>query len=193
MKPSCVSGVVIITLLTLGYGSGCARRRPAVAHYSNPPAVPYGIPLLSPGTKFASLPPAVQHTIRAETGAAQIEDIVRDTNTGKTIYRVYFENYREFPPLYIAPDGSILNPDLTVAVGASKETVEMSTGGPATGITRSDLPPIVVRTVQRQAPEAEVDTITKEKRGDQTVYLITFKGRLHPSMVVAADGSVLAR
>ncbi len=173
--------------------SGCARPRSAVVVLEKPVAVPYDAPLLSPGTQFASLPPAVQHTIRAETGAAEIEDIVRDTNSVPPVYRVYFVNYAEFPPLYVAPDGSVLNPDLTVAVGASAETVSLSSGGPATAITRSDLPPSVVRTVQRQAPEAEVDTITKEKQGDNTVYHITFKGRSHPSITVRADGQVLAR
>ena len=173
--------------------SGCARQRPAVDVFEKPALVTYDAPLLSPGTKFAALPPAVQHTVRAETGSAEIEDIVRDTNSIPPVYRIYFVNYAEFPPLYIAPDGSLLNPDLTVAMGASKETVNVSSGGPATDITRSDLPPPVVRTVQRQAPQAEVDTITKEKRGDDTVYHITFKGRLHSSMTVGADGSVLAR
>lgn len=184
-----------ITLLGLAVicASGCARQRPAAAILEKPAEVPYVTPLLSPGTKFASLPPAVQHTIRAETGSAEIEDIVRDTNSVPPLYRIYFVNYAEFPPLYVAPDGSVLNPDLTVAMGASRETVSLSSGGPATDITRSDLPPNVVRSIQREAPQAEVDTITKEKRGDDTVYHITFKGRSHTSLIVGVDGSVLAR
>src|SRR6266478_3539705 len=91
--------------------AGCANQRP-VAEY---PA-PYQRPLNSPGGKFSGLPPAVQNTIRAETGAAEIEDIHKDTSSGQPVYKVYFENRKLFPTLYVAPDGSVLNPDMTVAM-----------------------------------------------------------------------------
>src|SRR6266568_4736023 len=59
----------------------------------------YGRPLLSPGTQFAALPPAVQNTIRAEAGAADIEDVVKDTSSGHVIYQVRFQNSNWFEPL----------------------------------------------------------------------------------------------
>ncbi len=173
--------------------AGCAREHRAVVVVDKPLETPYQTPLLSPGAQFAALPPVIQHTIRAETGAAEIDKIIKDTNSGPVVYRVYFVHHDAFPPLYIGADGSVLNPDLSVAVGASKETVKISSGGAATGLSTSDLPPNVMKTVQRQEPEAEIDTITKETRGDQTVYIFTFKGRRHPRLMVAADGSVILK
>src|SRR5689334_11279747 len=70
----------------------------------------YDKPLLSAGTQFAALPPAVQNTIRAEVGSSDIADIVKDTNLGHVIYRVSFENSDLFPRLNIAADGSLLDP-----------------------------------------------------------------------------------
>jgi hypothetical protein len=91
---------------------GCA------SHHEAAPAVrenPYTLPLVSPGTKFTALPPAVQNTIRAEAGAAEIDRIVTYAGQGKVVYGIYFKNREMNPPLYLAPDGSVLNLDLTVA------------------------------------------------------------------------------
>jgi len=38
------------------------------------------------------------------------------------VYKVYFRNHELFPPLYVAADGSLLNPDLSVAAGATADT-----------------------------------------------------------------------
>src|SRR5438105_10682115 len=92
----CFAIVVIMAL-----APGCARhRQPAPEVYRNP----YHRPLLSPGTMFSMLPPAVQHTVRAETGDAEIEDILKDKSSGRLIYRIYFVNLERFPPLYVAAD-----------------------------------------------------------------------------------------
>jgi hypothetical protein len=151
----------------------------------------YHYPLISPGTQFAGLPPAVQRTIRAETGGARIADIEKDTSTEQVVYRIYFENSALFPPLYVAPDGSVLNPDLTVAVAAPHEAVATKTVGLADRVTLQDLPPPVVKAIQSQAPDAEVSTITREIRGDKVVYVVTFKDRMHPPLYLASDGTVL--
>src|SRR5438477_4335390 len=82
---------------------GCAAKRPASApEYREL----YHTPLLSPGTQFAALPPAVQHTVRAEVGSAELWEVVKDTSSGPAIYRVDFENRDLFPPMSIAADGS---------------------------------------------------------------------------------------
>jgi len=137
------------------------------------------------------LPPAVQHTIRAETGSEDIEDILKDTNSIPPIYRVFFVNRAAFPPLYIRTDGSLLNPDLSVAIGAGQDRFGILTGGPSVGVSLNDLPPTVLTVVQNQAPDAEIDTITKETRGDQTFYTVSFKGRRHADLVVASDGTIV--
>lgn len=183
LKSSVIVSVVGVLL------AGCAGGRPAgLAAYHER----YDKPLLSPGAQFAALPPAVQGTIRAETGSADIAEVVKDTSSGGVVFRIDFQNRALFPPLYIAADGSVLDPDLTVAIGAPLDTTSIITGGPVAAVTLNDLPPVVVKTIQRRAPDAQVGSIVKEVHGDQTTYIVTFKDRLHPAMRLASDGTVLA-
>ena len=151
----------------------------------------YDKPLLSPGAQFAAVPPAVQNTIRAETGSADIDKIIKTTNYGRVVYTVTFENHDGYPPLNIAPDGSMLDRDFLLVMGAPQEKANVVTGGPVAGVTLNDLPKEVVKEIQRQAPNAEIDIITKEVHGDKTTYLITFKDRMHEPLRLASDGTVL--
>lgn len=169
----------------------CAPRRSAIALYTRPSPTPYHYPLISPGAQFASLPPAVQHSVRAETGSAEIEDIVKDTNSVPVVYRVYFVNRQAFPPMYLTADGSVLNPDLSVAMGAVRDHFGVLFAGPTSNLTLSDLPAKVVTVVQNQAPDAEVDAIYRETRGDQSIYTVTFKGRRHAELRVSSEGAIL--
>lgn len=167
--------------------AGCAHEQQVAEH----PA-PYQRPLNSPGGKFSGLPPAVQNTIRAETGAAEIEDIVKDTSSRQLFYKVYFVNRKLFPTLYVAPDGSVLNPNLTVAVGAGQDTIGVLTGGAVSGLKPSDLPPNVMKVIQERAPHTEIASIYKETWGDRDVYLVSFKDPIHnPDLYIAADGTIL--
>ncbi|HZR16080.1 MAG TPA: hypothetical protein VFE51_02030 [Verrucomicrobiae bacterium] len=151
----------------------------------------YNKPLLSSGAQFAALPPAVQNTVRAETGSATIEEVVKDTSLGRIIYRISFANSNLFEPLNIAPDGSLLDPDLIVVMGAPKDETSVITGSGSGVVSLNDLPPAAVKAMQRSAPDAQVDSIVREVSGDQTVYQITFKDQLHPPLRVAADGTIL--
>lgn len=182
MKSNLFPLAVFIALL-----AGCAHEQP-VAEY---PA-PYQRPLNSPGGKFSGLPPAVQNTIRAETGAADIEDIVKDTSSGQLVYKVYFVNRKLLPTLYIAPDGSVLNPNMTVATGSAQDTIGVLSGGAVSGLKASDLPPTVMKVVQDRAPHTEIASIYKEMWGDREVYLVSFKDPTHnPGLYIAADGTIL--
>jgi len=179
-------GVALAGLLT-----GCSWFRPHTEKEAVDEQEPYQYPLISPGAQFAALPPAVQNSIRAEVGGAELDRVVKGSNTNQVVYVVYFPGEDLLPPLYIAPDGTVLKPDLSVAVRAPKATVGMLTGGPVTGVTLSDLPAKVVKTIQQRAPDAEIDFISKETRGDQTTYIVTFKNRARPTLYVAQDGAVL--
>ena len=48
------------------------------------------------------------------------------------MYKIYFRDPDVFPPLFVAPDGSVLNPDLTVAIRAV----------PGNRVKKSDVPPV---------------------------------------------------
>lgn len=152
---------------------------------------PHQNPLFSPGAQFAALPPAVQNTVRAQTGAAEIENIEELTTAAGKVYFVSFVRKRILPPLYVAPDGSVMNPDLSVAVGAAEGPAGVSTGS-VTNLRVTDLPARVLQTIQERSPGAEVDTINKEVWGERAIYIITFRNPdAHPKMYVLGDGTVL--
>jgi hypothetical protein len=143
---------------------------------------PYNRPLTSPGAKFGALPPIVQLSVLAEVGPEQVVDAVRDTSSGRVVYKVYFRDSELFPTMYIAPDGSVLNPDLTVAVNAR----------PGTRVKPSEVPPSVKEAIPKRAPAGEVAYIIKESWGGRTVYVVTFKDSTHnPRLLLAEDGTVL--
>ncbi len=168
---------------------GCAHRQPAqLGEYRTP----YNEPLTSPGAEFSAVPPAVQNAIRAEAGAADIAHILKGSDSGKTIYEVSFVRSDELPTLYIAPDGSVLNPDLTVAIGAAGESSYVLTGGPVSGGKQVELPDPVKKVVHDRAPNGKVSAIHTQTWGNQTVYVISFADEAHyPRLYITADGTVL--
>ena len=76
----------------------------------------YKQPLISPGGQFGALPAAVQNTIRAEAGSAEIAVIRTNNISGEWVYDIYFANPVIYPPLYVAKDGAVLRPDFSIAV-----------------------------------------------------------------------------
>jgi len=169
--------------------SGCAHYHHEVASVY---PISYDKPLSSPGTKFSALPPPVQNSIRAEAGAAEIADIVKDTNSDNPVYIVYFVNAKLLPPMFIAPDGSVLNPDLTVARGAASDSFTTSSVGPVNGISVRDLPESVFKAIHDAAPGGQIENITKEMWGNRAMYIVIFKDSTHfPKLYVTAEGTVL--
>lgn len=156
------------------------------------PVVSYTQPLTSPGGEFATLPPAVQNSVRAEAGMAEIESVTKNAQSATGVYEIRFRNAAVYPPLYLASDGSVLNSNMTVAVGASEDTIAASTGSESGGVKTDDLPPNVVLTIRHQAPTAEVDSITRVVTGKQTFYSVTFKNpQHHPGLMIRDDGHLM--
>jgi hypothetical protein len=172
MKPL-VLVVLSLTMLLVG----CATKQQSQKAAQQ---TPYRKPLTSPGAKFGALPPIVQLTVLAEVGPEQVVDAVRDISSGRVVYKVYFRDSEIFPPIYVAPDGSVLNYDLTVAVPAR----------PGTLVKDAALPPGVKKAITARAP-AEVAYVTKESWGERTVYVVTFKAESHhPKLLLSEDGTV---
>jgi hypothetical protein len=166
---------------------GCAGQKKGSEAY------PYSRPLSSPGQKFSGLPPAVQSTVRAQAGAAQIHDILKRTNGNQVVYEILFQETNLFPPLYIAPDGSVLRPEShAVAVGAGGEDIGARSGGAASGLKLGDLPINVVNVIQQKAPTAEVAYINRITRNKYAFYEITFKDSAgNPKLLIAEDGTIV--
>ena len=176
-------------ILVLGaFLPGCARHH----QLASTPPVSYEKPLSSPGTKFSALPPPVQNSIRAEAGSAEIADIVKDTSSEAPVYIIYFVNAKLLPPLFLAPDGSVLHPDLTVARGAAGDAFATSTSGPVSGVMLRDLPTPVLKAVQEAAPGGQIANINKQMWGNRAMYIVSFKEEARfPKMYITAEGTVL--
>ena len=172
MKSHDFQAVLVALLLT-----GCATHdKTRTAEHSTT----YHKPLTSPGAKFGALPAVVQRTVLAEAGAAEVVDAVRDTSSGRVIYRIYFRDKDIYPPLVVAPDGSVLNADLTVAVNAAH----------GTRIKLAEVPANVMKVIPERAPAAEVAYINMETWGGRVVYVVTFRDEAHnPRLLIASDGT----
>ena len=156
------------------------------------PQADYQHPLTSPGGKFARLPPAVQNSVRAEAGMAEIADISQNNSETDPIYEIRFQNPDVYPPLYLASDGSVLSSNMTVAVGATVDTIAASTGSGVSGMKMDDLPPNVVETIRHQAPTAEVDTLTRLTSEGEVFYSVTFKDpKHHPKLLIRDNGRLV--
>src|SRR5712691_5056679 len=117
--------MLLIPALLAVVASGCARHQrsesaPAPMAGSE---YPYHSPLSTPGSRFGALPVVVQNTVRSEAGTAEIVDVRKETREGRVFYKILFHDERNYPPLFVSPNGDVLNPDLTVAVPAPQETV----------------------------------------------------------------------
>jgi hypothetical protein len=173
----------LATAALLALVSGCADPRPRAENF-------YEKPLTSPGGKFGALPTAAQNSIRAQTGSAEIADIVTNKNPNRVVYRVDFVNDDLFPPLYVAQDGAILNPDLSVGVPA--DTSSVSNGGHATGVRLSEMPAKVAEVLHEHAPGGEMTSAEKETWGNRIVYIVSFKDETRfPKLYIASDGTIL--
>ncbi len=164
--------------------AGCAQ------HHANAPAPsstanyhnPYGSPLSTPGARFGALPQVVQNTVRTEAGTAEIVDVRKETSGDRAFYKISFRDAGNFPPMYVAVDGSVLNP--TVAVPAPIEA--------SLEVKLSDLPPGVRRVVKERQPEGEITSVSQENWGNHTVYVISFKDEPHhQKLYIVADGTLL--
>jgi hypothetical protein len=163
--------------------AGCVEEAPLTAYHQ---------PLTSPGGIFSTLPPAVQNSVRAQVGMAEIAAIHRHRDENGTIFEFLFKNPDVFPPLYVATDGSVLGPNITVAVGATPESIAASTGSLVGGLRLSELPPNVVLTIRREAPTAEVNTISRIYEGTDVFYEVTFKDAAHhPNMLIQNTGRLI--
>lgn len=183
-----------------GLLAGCATHHEQPVHHEEAvhpekalaPAA-FRKPLLSPGAQFGALPPPVQNTVIAEAGSEVIWDVVKEEHSGQTIYIIYFENQDIYPPLYVGRDGSVLNPDLTVAVHAPQyKAAALGANLGTTTVKLTELPAKVLDVVHAQASHSEVSSIDKATWGNRVVYIIIFKDELHnPRLYVEADGTLL--
>jgi uncharacterized membrane protein YkoI len=160
--------------------------RPQVGAPATATAYPEG----SQKVTLSQLPPAVQRTIRAQAGRANVEDIDRVTRAGQTHYEVGFKRDGQHTEIRVAENGSLLSGGAAAAAPTPTETtVQLSA---AQKVNFNDLPEPVKNTVRTHAGSAPIEDAEKGLWQGKTVYEVAFKkdGR-HTELQVAEDGSVL--
>lgn len=174
-------------LLSLSLAAGlCSCTHPST--YQSP----YHLSFVSPGMKFLSLPAAVQNTIRAQAGMAEIQNIGRYEIDDFTYYKVWFARSRIFPPMYIAPNGNLLNADLTVSMSVPAENYVELVGHGFGTVSLGDLPPAVVKTINARAAAFEIQRIEQVGTDEDRYYEIHFKGPNAPAPIsVSVTGELL--
>jgi hypothetical protein len=186
MKSRILARLSVVAILGL---SGCA------SHLEDRDAditETYKYSLASAGLKFGALPPAVQNTVRAEAGAAEISDIINTRSPDGPVFIIRFRNEELYPMMFVAPDGSLLRPDLSTAVGAPQDTFGVLRSGPVTGVKMSELPQPVINAIGAYAPNIPIAYINKETWGNRVVFIVSFAGNTHqPRLYIAADGKLL--
>ena len=173
-------------VIVLGLVAGCAKHA-AYVQDSAPVAgerSPYSAPLTTPGAKFGALPAAVQNTVRTQVGMAELYDVHKENHEGHIFYKISFSDSNSYPPLLAGQDGSVLNPDLTVAVPAPQPL--------SPEVKLADLPPEVRKVLQDRPLTSEIACINQQMWGEHTVYVVSFKEDAHrPKMYLIADGTVM--
>jgi hypothetical protein len=110
-------------------------------------------------------------------------DVVKEAHEGRLVYKIYFKDAGNYPPLWVAADGSVLNHDYTTAVPAPV---------PSVALDPSDLPPDVAKFVHEHAPDGEITSVLRETWTAQTVYTVSFKYESHnPKLYIVSDGTNL--
>jgi hypothetical protein len=163
--------------------AGCATREPVHQAVVVPEEAVQ--PMRSPGAKFALLPSAVQQTITAQAGAAEIQDINKIPLSNRDVYEITFRNSGVLPTLYIAEDGTLINGGSAANIGAPGQLRGTATGD---GLV-NNLPPAVHQSLQQTAPNA---VVVDAQRHQIAVYEISFKDpALNPKLMITEDGTVL--
>ena len=169
-------------LATLVFTAGCASHKPEPEAKNE--VKPEYLPLTSPGSQLALLPNPVRQTIRAEAGAAEIDTITKVAGTNPDVYKVTFRDALANPPLYVASDGSLVDPSTIAAVGAPPILGESAQGGAA-----ANLPDPVKRTLQSVAPQAPIADV---RRTERVIYEVDFADPIaHPPLFIGEDGVIL--
>ena len=146
----------------------------------------------STSQKFNELPQPVQKTVRAHAPNAEIAAVDHKTHDGMTVYEISFNEPGKNPTIMVAADGRLLSTDMTTAKGAPGTLERVFKGTGATGTKLSALPEKVQKTIQSQAPNAEIADINRKEKDGVVFYEVEFKDKgKNPTICVAEDGALI--
>jgi uncharacterized membrane protein YkoI len=146
----------------------------------------------STSQKFNELPQPVQKTVRAHAPNAEIAAVNKKTQDGIMVYEISFNEPGKNPSIIVAADGRMLSTDMTTAKGAPGTMERVFKGAGAVGTKLSALPEKVQKTIQTQAPNAELVDISRKEKDGVVFYEVEFKDKgKNPTLCVAEDGTLL--
>lgn len=131
--------------------------------------------------KFADAPAAVQKTLKREAGGAEIKEVVKETEKGKTTYEAEVKIDGHEYVITVAADGTLLEKELE----DEDEEVE---------IKFADAPAPVQKTLEREAAGAKIEKVDKLSRKGRTLYEADAKidGKNY-EIIVTAEGLLLSK
>jgi len=119
--------------------------------------------------KLSDAPPAVQTTVKTETGNAKVVGLTREVENGKTVYELETIENGLVRDLIIGADGAVL-------------IVEQQ-------ITLAALPAGAKSAIEKQAAGARINKVEKVTEGNKVFYEAAIKRFLRTSEIkVDADG-----
>ena len=156
--------------------------------------------------RLEDLPPAVQKTIREQSGGQKIADIDRETRTGRTVWEVEFEKDGRNTEIHVGEDGTLIpdtsllgrnDPaaarpaDRTTAAGNPAST-QTGRSALAMGPRWEDLPPAIQQKAAQFGGKEKIADIDRETEDGKVVYEIEFKreGR-NLEIEFGEDGSIV--
>ena len=138
---------------------------------------------------FNELPPRVQKTVRAQSPNGEIASVSKMSTNGLEAYKVEFRENGRNPVIIVAANGTLLSSELGQPAGAIQRALT-PTG--ATGTQFSALPEAVQKTIQGQAPNAQIANISRHETNGRVIYEVEFSepGK-NPTIKVAEDGTLV--
>ncbi|HYE30504.1 MAG TPA: PepSY-like domain-containing protein [Methylomirabilota bacterium] len=145
---------------------------------------------------ITAAPASVQQAIRAQAGAAQIEDLDREVRDGRTVYEAAFKRAGTHTEIVVGEDGTLISPAPTATAAAVASTAGGSTNitlQAATKVAFTSLPSIVQQTVKAQAGASPVEDVDMGTWAGRQVYQVAFKDAQgqHRELFVSQEGVLL--
>lgn len=171
-----------------------------------------GLSNLTTDWRLEDLPPAVQKTVRDQSGGQKIADIDRETRTGRIVWEVEFEKEGKNTEIHVADDGNLM-PESDSAFARTQDQTgtaarpgegPTATGTPAgtqtgrsgiamaTGTKWEDLPKAVQDKAMQFGGKDKVADIDREDLRGKLAYEIEFRrqGR-NLEIHFGEDGTIL--
>ena len=129
--------------------------------------------------RFEELPTGIKDKIRVQSGAAEIEDVDRQTKAGKTTYEVAFKKNGQHTEMHFDEKGDLLNSSGTPALESRK-------------LSYQELPDAVRKVVDDRIQNGQVNDVDRQVKDGKITYEVGFKQNgQQQELVISQDGRII--